>query len=94
MSKKEQHSFSSVLSINPYKGTYVNAVSNFLNETTSAAYSKKQYVISYLNTKNFINSHIAVSKHIPKEDLYDAIYNKAYDELGLDQAIIISNTIH
>lgn len=88
MSKKEQHSFSSVLSINPYKGTYVSAVSNFLNETTTAVYSKEQYVISYLNTKSFINSHIAVSKNIPEEDLYDAIYNKAYDELGLDQAVM------
>ncbi|MCK9454816.1 MAG: hypothetical protein WCY51_02535 [Sulfurimonas sp.] len=88
MSKKEQHAFSNVLSINPYKGAYVSAVSNFLNETTSATYSKEQYVISYLNTKSFINSHISVSKNIPEEDLYDAIYNKAYDELGLDQAIM------
>ncbi|MDD5399965.1 MAG: hypothetical protein PHQ93_02120 [Sulfurimonas sp.] len=88
MSKKEQHSFSSVLSINPYKNTYVNAVSNFLNETTSPIYSKEQYVISYLNTKSFINSYIAISKNIPEDDLYDAIYNKAYEELGLDQAIM------
>ncbi|PNV82607.1 MAG: hypothetical protein C0627_09440 [Sulfurimonas sp.] len=88
MSKKEQHTFSSVLSINPYKDTYISAISNFLNETASVLYSKQQYVISYLNTKNFINSHITVSKNIPEEDLYDAIYNKAYDELGLDQAIM------
>ena len=87
MSKKEQHSFNSVLSINPYKGTYVNAVSSFLNETTSPVFSKDQYVVSYLNTKGFINSQIAISKNIPDEDLYDAIYNKAYDELGLDQAL-------
>lgn len=88
MSKKEQHSFSSVLSINPYKNTYVSAVASSLNVTTSPEYSKEQYVISYLNTKSFINSHIVISKNIPDEDLYDAIYNKAYDELGLDQAIM------
>src|SRR3990167_1500758 len=88
MSKKEQHSFSSVLSINPYKNTYVSAVATSLNVTTSPTYSKEQYVISYLNTKSFINSHIVISKNIPDEDLYDAIYNKAYDELGLDQAIM------
>ena len=87
MRKQEQHSFSSVLSVNPYKGTYVSAVSSFLNETTSPSFSKDQYVISYLNTRGFINSHIAISKNIPDEDLYDAIYNKAYDELGLDQAV-------
>ncbi|MCK4875794.1 MAG: hypothetical protein KAS26_08105 [Sulfurimonas sp.] len=88
MSKEKQHSFSSVLSINPYKNTYVNAVSSFLSETTSPTFSKDQYTISYLNTKGFINSNIAISKNIPDEDLYDAIYNKAYDELGLDQAVM------
>lgn len=88
MSKKEKHSFSSVLSVNPYKGTYVSSISNFLNRVTSPTYDKEQYVISYLNTKSFINSHISVSRNIPDEDLYDAIYNKAYEELGLDQAIM------
>ncbi len=88
MSKKEQHSFSSVLSINPYKNNYVSTIASSLNVTTTPIYSKEQYVISYLNTKSFINSHIAISKNIPDEDLYDAIYNKAYDELGLDQAIL------
>lgn len=88
MSKKEQHSFSSVLSINPYKNDYVIGVAGALNTVTSPTYNKEQYVISYLSTKSFINSNIAVSKNIPEDDLYDAIYNKAYDELGLDQAVM------
>lgn len=88
MSKKEQYSFSSVLSINPYKGDYVAGAAGALNKATSPTYSKEQYVISYLNTKSFINSNVAVSKNIPEDDIYDAIYNKAYDELGLDQAIM------
>ncbi len=87
MSKKEQLSFSSVLSINPYKNTYINAVSSFLNETDAPGFSKDQYSISYLNTKGFINGNIAISKNIPEEDVYDAIYSKAYDDLGLDQAV-------
>lgn len=88
MSKKEQHSFSSVLSINPYKNTYVSAIASSLKSVSAPIYSKEQYVISYLNTRSFINSNISVSKNIPEDDLYDAIYNKAYDELGLDQAIM------
>lgn len=87
MNQKENYSFSSVLSINPYKNSYVSAVASFLNETIAPQYSNEQSAISYLNTKGFINSHISVSKNIPSEDLHDAIYNKAYDELGLDQAI-------
>jgi len=87
MSKKEQNSFSSVVSVNPYKNTYVSAVSSFLSATTSPEYTKGQYTISYLNSKAFINSNLSVSKNIPDEDLYDAIFTKVYDELGLDQAV-------
>jgi hypothetical protein len=87
MSNQEQNSFSSVVSVNPYKHTYVNAVSSFLNETSSPSYAKNQYTLSYINSKGFLNSQITISKNIPEEDLYDAIFNKVYDEVGLDQAI-------
>lgn len=87
MSKSKQHSFSSVLSVNPYKGTYFSGVSSFLSEAKSPEYSKEQFVISYLNTKEFINAQIEISKNIPEEDLYDAINSKAYDDLALDQAV-------
>ena len=87
MNNKEQHSYSSVISINPYSNSYINEKSGFLTSTLSSSYSKDQYVISYLNTKDFITSQISISKNIPDEDLYDAIFSKAYDELALDQAI-------
>lgn len=87
MSTSSQHTFSSVLSVNPYKGTYYNSVSSFITQTTSPEYSKEQFAISYLNTKGFITAQIEISKNIPDEDLYDAINSKAYDDLALDQAI-------
>jgi len=87
MSKSEQHSFSSVLSVNPYKNTFVSGLSSFLNESFSPEFSKDQFTLSYLNTKEFINAQIEISKNIPDEDLYDAINSKAYDELALDQAV-------
>ncbi len=87
MSKESQHSFSSVISVNPYKDTYLSGISSFLNEVPSPEFAKDQFVISYLNTQSFINSQIEISKNIPEEDLQDAISNKAYDELALDQAI-------
>ena len=58
MSNKEQHSFSSVISVNPYKNTYVSSVSSFLGITENPEYAKDQYSISYLNTKSFINTNI------------------------------------
>ena len=87
MSASSQQSFTSVLSVNPYKETYFSGISSFISRTSSPQYSKEQFVISYLNTKDFINAQIEVSKNIPDEDLYDAINSKAYDELALDQAV-------
>jgi hypothetical protein len=87
MSKKTKHSFSSVVSVNAYKNTYLKSVSSFITQTTSAEYSKEQYVISYVNTRSFINTQISITKNIPEEDLHDAITNKVYDELALDQAV-------
>jgi len=87
MSKESQHSFSSVISVNPYKDTYLSGISSFLNEVSSPEFAKEQFAISYLNTQSFINSQIEISKNIPEEDLHDAITNKTYDELALDQAV-------
>ena len=87
MSTSAQQSFTSVLSINPYKETYFNGISSFVSEVSSPEYSKEQFTISYLNTKDFINAQIDISKNIPDEDLFDAINSKVYDELALDQAI-------
>ena len=87
MSTQAQNSFSSVISVNPYKNSYFSGVSSFIKETRSPEFAKDQFAISYLNTQCFINSQIEISKNIPEEDLEDAIGNKAYDELALDQAV-------
>ena len=87
MNTIKNHSFSSVLSLNPYNNSYVIGTSGFLNDSKSPQFGKNQFAISYLNTKSYINSHIEISKNIPDEDLFDAINVKIYDELALDQAV-------
>jgi hypothetical protein len=87
MSNQTNHSFSSVISVNPYNDFYLGGKASFLSEIKTPEYQKEQFAISYLNSQGFINSQIAISKNIPEEDLYDAINNKVYDELGLDQAV-------
>ena len=87
MSKTAEHSFSSVLSANPYNDTYVSAIASFLSTTKEPTFSKNQFTISYLNTREFINAQIEISKNIPDEDIYDAINTKAYAELALDNAV-------
>ncbi len=87
MSKEQNNSFSSVISVNPYNNEYISGVSSFLTTTNSPEFSKDQFAVSFLNTNSYINSPIEVSKNIPEEDILDAINIKIYDELGLDQAI-------
>jgi len=87
MNNEEQHSLQNILSINPYNNSYIYETSGFLKSTISPSYSKNQHVISYINTRNFITSQISISKNIPVEDLYDAIFSKIYDDLALDQTV-------
>ena len=85
MSSKQ--SFSSTLSVDPYNQSYYAVVDGVLAQVEDPHYSKEQFVLSYINTKDFITANLAVSRNIPDEDLPDAITNQAYDELALDQAI-------
>jgi hypothetical protein len=87
MKTASNNSSSNVVSINPYTHSYVTTTSNVLKESSTITYDKGQYVISYLNAKHYISAKILLSINIEDEDLEDAINNKAYDELALDQAV-------
>ena len=85
--KKQEHTYSTVLSIDPYHDRYYTSVSNFLNKIQTPIYDKDQASIAFINSRGFINAQLSISKNIPNEDLEDAIVSKTYDELGLDQAL-------
>ena len=87
MNLKNQQSFTSVVSVDPYKREYFKGVSSHLERELDPTYSKTQYVLSYLGAKSFISSLISVSKNIPEDDLPDIIDNKVYEDLALDMAI-------
>jgi len=87
MKKGIKKSFSNVISVNPYEKTYKSTISHNITDITSPEYSKNQYTISYLNTKNFITTKIEINKNIPEEDLADAIYSNVYYDMSLDQAV-------
>ncbi len=87
MNQAKQQSFTSVISVDPYKREYYKSVSSHLNKEADPKYSKSQYAISYLGTKSFISALISVSKNIPEDDLADVIENKVYEDLALDMAI-------
>jgi hypothetical protein len=87
MNKTQQPTFTSVLSLNPYKETFYSGSSGKLELVTSINFSKTQYAMSFLNTNDFLTALIGVSKNIPDEDLSFAIENKIYEELALDMAV-------
>ena len=87
MSTTQKQTFTSVLSINPYKETYFLGSAGSLEKVKSIGFSKTQYTMSYLNTNDFLTALIGVSKNIPDEDLAFAIENKVYEELALDMAV-------
>ncbi|MDD2358280.1 MAG: hypothetical protein PHX13_10260 [Thiovulaceae bacterium] len=87
MNLKNKQSFTSVISVDPYKREYFKGISSHLERELDPTYSKTQYVLSYLGAKSFISSLISVSKNIPEDDLPDIIENKVYEDLALDMAI-------
>jgi len=83
---KTKKSFLTTLSVNTNNNYIINS-NGVLSYVKKPYFSKEQFVISNFDIKNTINSNISINKNIPEEDLEDAIITKAYDELGLDQAI-------
>ncbi|WP_187648452.1 hypothetical protein [Nitrosophilus labii] len=77
--------YDSIVSINPYSGTFYESKHAKIKRVQSPKFSKNKFYVSFLATKNFIVSQISISRNIPNEDLKDAIEIKAYEELGLDQ---------
>ncbi|WP_457597197.1 hypothetical protein [Hydrogenimonas sp.] len=79
--------FQKIVSINAYRNEYYQFVNNTLQKLEKLTYDKRNFVVSTLDAKDFISSMIEISVNIPPEDLQDAIELKAYDDLGLDQAV-------
>lgn len=82
-----QNTFSTILSANPYRRDFYLSTLNSITDVSSPSFKKEQYTISFLNTKGFISALIGISKNVPEDDIYDALENKAYEELALDMAI-------
>ena len=87
MSKSKDHTYSTIVSANPYKDDWYVSSLNTISSVASPSFSKDQYAISFLNTRGFISALIGISKNIPDDDIYDALETKVYEELALDMAV-------
>ncbi len=79
--------FHKIVSVNAYQNIYYQFQNNALQKSEKLQYDKRNFVVSTLDSKDFISSIVEISVNIPPEDLQDAIELKAYDDLGLDQAV-------
>lgn len=84
--KAKKQTFQKIITVDAYNKKSYTFQNGILSQNLKLTYDKHNYIVSTLNTKDFITQTIELSKNIPPEDLRDALELKAYDELGLDQA--------
>ncbi|BBG65689.1 hypothetical protein NNO_0986 [Hydrogenimonas sp.] len=85
--EKDSIGFHKIVSINAYQNISYQFQNNSLQKIEKLQYDKRNFVVSTIDSKDFISSIVEVSVNIPPEDIQDAIELKAYDDLGLDQAV-------
>ena len=88
ISKSEQTSLPKIISIDQYNSIFYQFQDNIIKKAGKLNFNKKNFIVSTLNTKDFISATIEISTNIPDEDLQDAIELKTYEDLGLDQTIV------
>ena len=90
--KSGKQSFSEIISIDPTSLQSYKYAKNEVRPFRLEKSSKSSFFISYIQSKDVINTSIELSRNIPEADLKDAIEIKVYDELGLDSTVNYSIT--
>lgn len=76
-----------ILAIDAYDKKYYLLKEQRLKPLSKLVFNNANFVSTYVNNKDLISSAIEISKSIPDEDIDGILEIKAYEELGLDQAI-------
>ncbi|MRJ03163.1 MAG: hypothetical protein GXO19_02185 [Epsilonproteobacteria bacterium] len=84
--KREKTAF--YVSIDPYnQKSYLFDRTKRILRSFQPKFVKKNFYISYINSRDFIFTQVQISKNIPPEDLKDVIELQVYEELDLDQTV-------
>ena len=83
-----------IVTLNPYTDKKYIFKNDIFKPLNKYSYNTSNFITSYISNKDLISTTIHLSRNIPNEDIADILEIKAYEELGLDQAIdyIISST--
>ena len=75
-----------ITTLNPYADEKYIFKSDIFKSLNKYSYNTSNFITSYMNNKDLINTTVYLSRNIPNEDIADILDIKAYEELGLDQA--------
>ena len=76
-----------IVTLNPYTDKKYIFKSDIFKPLNKYSYNTSNFITSYISNKDLISTTIYLSRNIPNEDIADILDIKAYEELGLDQAI-------
>lgn len=79
-------SISRIVTVNPYTKNSYLLKSNKLSLQNKPTFNTSNFLASYLSNRDYISAKIGISRSVYEVDIDSAIENKAYEELGLDQA--------
>ncbi len=77
--------YKNIITINPYIKSYYEYQNQELKQLEKLSYNDKNYTISYVTNKDMIITPLDTEYLIPDDELYDFLYMKAFEELGLDE---------
>jgi len=77
--------YKNIITINPYINRFYEYKNQEFKKIKSLNYNDKNYTISYLTNKDMIITSLDTGYGIAEDELDDYFYEKAHEELGLDE---------
>jgi len=92
--KSSQSNVKNIVTLNAYTNKKYIFKGDSYQPLNKLAYNNSNFIAAYIGNKDVISTTVHLSRSIPNEDIADILDIKAYEELGLDQAInyVISHT--
>ena len=92
--KSSQSDVKNIVTLNAYTDKKYVFKGDTYQPVNKLSYNNSNFIASYISNKDVISTTVRLSRSIPNEDIADILDIKAYEELGLDQAInyVISHT--
>ncbi|CAA6809005.1 MAG: FIG00470756: hypothetical protein [uncultured Sulfurovum sp.] len=77
--------YKNIVTINPYNNSFYEYRNQEFTKSKALTYSDKNYTISYVTNKDMIIASLDTGHSLSEDELEGYFYEKAYEELGLDE---------